>query len=79
MAGHNMCNIVQGHLLEQQRPLYLQPVTKNGVYPWMKDLSSSEVKREAPIMSEEPRCRKKGTKRGAPPEEAPKRSKRARM
>ncbi|KAF9431657.1 hypothetical protein BGZ76_011867, partial [Entomortierella beljakovae] len=34
MAGHNICNIVRGHLLEQQRPEYLQPVDENGNYPW---------------------------------------------
>lgn len=79
MAGHNMCNIVQGHLLEQQRSLYLQPVTKDGIYPWMRDLTNSEAKQEAPIMNEEPRHRKKGVKRAPPEEEAPKRGKRARM
>ncbi|KAI8596280.1 hypothetical protein EDD21DRAFT_408500, partial [Dissophora ornata] len=25
MAGHNICNAIPGHLLNQQRPLYLQP------------------------------------------------------
>ncbi|KAI8362421.1 hypothetical protein B0O80DRAFT_99825 [Mortierella sp. GBAus27b] len=69
MAGHNICNIVQGHLFEQQRPLYLQPVTKDGVYPWMKNQSSSETQREAPIIDEEPSHRRKGVKRVVPPEE----------
>jgi hypothetical protein len=35
MAGHNICNAVRGHLLEQQRPLYLQPQDGDGTYPWM--------------------------------------------
>ncbi|KAG0312601.1 hypothetical protein BG000_006183, partial [Podila horticola] len=34
MAGHNICNAVQGHLLKQQRPRYLQPKDVNGHYPW---------------------------------------------
>ncbi|KAG0292900.1 hypothetical protein BGZ97_005482 [Linnemannia gamsii] len=34
MAGHNMCNIIQGHLLHQKRPHYLQPYDKNGNYIW---------------------------------------------
>ena len=35
MAAHNMVNAAQGHLLLQQRPLYLQEVDENGHYPWM--------------------------------------------
>ncbi|KAF9197385.1 hypothetical protein BGZ49_002208, partial [Haplosporangium sp. Z 27] len=35
MAGHNICNVVRGHLLYQQRPRYLQPVAEDGNYPWM--------------------------------------------
>ncbi|KAF9202300.1 hypothetical protein BGZ49_007506 [Haplosporangium sp. Z 27] len=35
MAGHNICNVVRGYLLYQQRPRYLQPVDENGNYPWM--------------------------------------------
>ncbi|KAG0211194.1 hypothetical protein BGX28_008374 [Mortierella sp. GBA30] len=41
MAGNNIANVVQGHLLHQQRPLYLQPVDGNGHYPWMQAMSSS--------------------------------------
>ena len=37
MAAHNMCNIVKSHLLYQQRPKYLQPIDKDGNYPWMED------------------------------------------
>ncbi|KAG0244112.1 hypothetical protein BG011_003038, partial [Mortierella polycephala] len=40
MAGHNMCNAIRGHLLEQQRPLYLQPQDSAGNYPWMQDKRS---------------------------------------
>ncbi|KAF9356649.1 hypothetical protein BGX26_004962 [Mortierella sp. AD094] len=43
MAGHNMVNVVQGHLLHQKRPLYLQPVDENGHYPWME----TEITRDA--------------------------------
>jgi hypothetical protein len=35
MAAENMCRIVQGYLMKQERPLYLQPVTEAGRYPWM--------------------------------------------
>ena len=41
MAGHNICNAVRGHLLEQTRPLYLQPIDQDGKYPWMESTSSS--------------------------------------
>jgi hypothetical protein len=41
MAGHNICNAIRGHLLEQQRPLYLQPQDNDGHYPWMQDKRSS--------------------------------------
>ena len=34
MAGHNMANVVRGHLLAQQRPCYLQPRDVDGNYPW---------------------------------------------
>ena len=35
MAAHNMVIAIQGHLLHQKRPLYLQPVDEQGRYPWM--------------------------------------------
>jgi hypothetical protein len=34
MAAENMCKIVQGYLVKQERPRYLQPVTTDGRYPW---------------------------------------------
>ncbi|KAF9106679.1 hypothetical protein BGX29_008828 [Mortierella sp. GBA35] len=37
MAGNNICNAVQGHLLKQQRPYCLQPKGINNSYPWMQD------------------------------------------
>ncbi|KAG0014587.1 hypothetical protein BGZ82_001717, partial [Podila clonocystis] len=43
MAGHNMCNIIQGHLLHQQRPHYLQPFDKDGKYIWEMEESSRSV------------------------------------
>ncbi|KAF9334378.1 hypothetical protein BG006_002279 [Podila minutissima] len=42
MAGHNICNIIQGYLMEQKRPDYLQPVDKDGRRPWQEDLNSTE-------------------------------------
>ena len=39
MAGHNLANVVQGHLREQRRPRYLQPVDQNGVFPWERPVS----------------------------------------
>lgn len=38
-----MSNIVQGHLLKQERPLYLQPKTAEGRYPWMESRSEQEA------------------------------------
>ncbi|KAG9060891.1 hypothetical protein KI688_007847 [Linnemannia hyalina] len=34
MAGHNICNVIRGHLLKQERPRYLQPKDIDGNYPW---------------------------------------------
>ncbi|KAF9983081.1 hypothetical protein BGZ80_007462, partial [Entomortierella chlamydospora] len=42
MAAQNMSNIVQGYLLKQERPLYLQPKTADGGYPWMKSPASDQ-------------------------------------
>ncbi|KAF8945173.1 hypothetical protein BGZ47_003134 [Haplosporangium gracile] len=36
MAAENMANIVQGYLVQQERPLYLQPVAPDGSYPWLE-------------------------------------------
>jgi hypothetical protein len=41
MAKHNMCNVVKGHLLQQSRPKYLQPIDKDGKYPRMENSSDS--------------------------------------
>lgn len=38
-----MCNIVKGPLLHQQRPKYLQPIDKDGHYPWMEDDESNRL------------------------------------
>ncbi|KAG9071286.1 hypothetical protein KI688_005497 [Linnemannia hyalina] len=35
MASKNMNNAIKGHLIHQQRPLYLQPQRRDGTYPWM--------------------------------------------
>ncbi|KAF9991624.1 hypothetical protein BGZ65_000339, partial [Modicella reniformis] len=32
MAAHNMCNVTRSHLMNQTRPLYLQPVDKTKRY-----------------------------------------------
>lgn len=47
MAGHNICNVVLGHLEHQERPLYLQPKAADGTYPWMVSRQSKEQEREA--------------------------------
>ncbi|ORZ21782.1 hypothetical protein BCR41DRAFT_394554 [Lobosporangium transversale] len=39
MAGHNIANVVRGHLIHQQQPLYLQPIDK-------KELSTSMDERQ---------------------------------
>ncbi|OAQ26276.1 hypothetical protein K457DRAFT_706861 [Linnemannia elongata AG-77] len=36
MAGHNIVNIVRSHVEQQERPLYLHPVDKDGHYPWLE-------------------------------------------
>ncbi|KAF9287977.1 hypothetical protein BGZ68_000999 [Mortierella alpina] len=35
MAGNNLCNVIDGHLLKGYRPEYLQPINKDGTLPWM--------------------------------------------
>jgi hypothetical protein len=44
LAGHNMCNIIQGHLLDQERPLYLQPVYADGTLVWAQNKGKNNVK-----------------------------------
>ena len=39
MAGHNLCNVMRGHLEKQQKPGYLQPADANGTPLW----SSSHI------------------------------------
>ena len=46
MAGHNICNAIQGDLLEQQRPLCLQPKDSDGNYPWRGDGIESTKKKK---------------------------------
>jgi hypothetical protein len=41
MAGHNICNVVRGHLFHQERPLYLQPVDEKGNHPLMSRSNAS--------------------------------------
>jgi len=36
MASDNMNNAIKGHLEDQERPLYLQPKSQDGSYPWME-------------------------------------------
>ncbi|KAG9066448.1 hypothetical protein KI688_001674 [Linnemannia hyalina] len=36
MAAENMANIIQGYLIDQERPEYLQPVASDGSLPWKK-------------------------------------------
>lgn len=44
LAGHNMCNIIQGHLLDQERPQYLQPVYADGTLVWAQNKDKYHVK-----------------------------------
>lgn len=36
MAAHNICNILRGHVENQERPDYLQPMDENGGFVWKK-------------------------------------------
>ncbi|KAF8943019.1 hypothetical protein BGZ46_006606, partial [Entomortierella lignicola] len=75
MAGNNMCNAILGHLKEQQRPLYLQPVTADGSYPWMEhdqDISSNAAAsnkagtgKKAVAIIHEPASKKSGARKKA--------------
>jgi hypothetical protein len=40
MAAENMANIIQGYLIDQQRPDYLQPIAPDGTMPWKQEPSS---------------------------------------
>ncbi|KAF8927958.1 hypothetical protein BGZ58_009995, partial [Dissophora ornata] len=68
MAGHNMCNAILGHLEDQQRPLYLQPVTADGLYPWMQQGEKEEPSNKAPTNQtpETPKTKSAGKKRKTP-------------
>ena len=44
LAGHNMCSIIQGHLLDQERPQYLQPVYADGTLVWTPNKIKYNVK-----------------------------------
>lgn len=47
-----MCNIIQGHLLHQKRPHYLQPYDKNGNYIWeIEDNTHSAESLSMPLAS----------------------------
>lgn len=86
MAAHNMVNILRAQLEKQERPLYLQPVDKDGNYPWKKreDESASSPK-DAPGPSQQagsssggasrPSCKRKTTEGGNTDEKGSKRVK----
>ncbi|KAF9930566.1 hypothetical protein FBU30_000355, partial [Linnemannia zychae] len=40
MAAQNMSNIAREYLLKQERPMYLEPKTADGRYPWRDSLGS---------------------------------------
>ncbi|KAG0041871.1 hypothetical protein BGZ83_001203 [Gryganskiella cystojenkinii] len=44
MAAHNMVNILRAQVEKQERPLYLQPVDKDGNYPWLESEVDSDDK-----------------------------------
>ncbi|GJJ76335.1 hypothetical protein EMPS_10900 [Entomortierella parvispora] len=63
MAGHNMCNVIQEHLLNQRRPRYLQPRDANNNYPW----EDPNYRRRGPTSKIQiPSDVKQGVKRKAP-------------
>ncbi|KAF9572130.1 hypothetical protein EC968_010216 [Mortierella alpina] len=43
MAGNNLCNVIDGHLLTGHRPQYLQLVNVDGGYPWMYPEPSTSI------------------------------------
>jgi hypothetical protein len=51
LAGHNMCQIIQGHLLDQERPRYLQPVYADGTLVWAQNKDKNDVKEQ-----DQPEC-----------------------
>jgi len=51
LAGHNMCQIIQGHLLDQDRPRYLQPVYADGTLVWAQNKDKNDVKEQ-----DQPEC-----------------------
>ncbi|KAG0276136.1 hypothetical protein BGZ97_010156, partial [Linnemannia gamsii] len=40
MAAETIANIIQGYLIDQQRPDYLQPIAPDGTMPWKQEPSS---------------------------------------
>ncbi|KAF9988683.1 hypothetical protein BGZ79_005094, partial [Entomortierella chlamydospora] len=74
MAAENMSNIAREYLLNQERPLYLHPVTADGRYPWVESRSPGQETAEgatvgastttAPIQAGGTRTRKKRSKCG---------------
>lgn len=56
MAAQNMVNAVRGHLIHQQRPLYLQPVNENGEYPWEKQENVGSAEDKASQLTVELKC-----------------------
>lgn len=43
MAGHNICNVIQGHLFNQERPRYLQPRDANNIFPWSEHKNGAVI------------------------------------
>ncbi|KAG0342297.1 hypothetical protein BG004_005705, partial [Podila humilis] len=42
MAAQNMANLERGYLEDQKRPLYLQPRTADGKFPWLASSTSEQ-------------------------------------
>ena len=81
MAGHNICNVIQGHLFNQERPRYLQPRDANNFFPWSESkndavITGSKVTDPVPVVNPAPVAtnsgvhpegsRRRGIKRKAP-------------
>ena len=39
-----MCNMIQGHTLDQERPQYLQPIYADGALVWAQNKDKNNVK-----------------------------------
>ncbi|KAF8930994.1 hypothetical protein BGZ47_000283 [Haplosporangium gracile] len=48
MVGHNICNTIRGHLLNQHQPRYFQPRDANAYFPWPEGERSAATTTSGP-------------------------------